>query len=205
MKLKVLDINGKETGRQVDLPKDFFEVEPNDHAIYLDVKQYLANQRQATHKAKERADIKGSTKKLRKQKGAGAARIGSVKSPLLRGGGRAFGPRADRDYSFKLNKKLKAVARKSALSYRAKANEIVVVEDFKLETPKTKAFVSALNNIGATEKVVYVSNEIDSNLYLSSKNVQRAKVTEANKLNTYDILNCKKLVFAESSLEYFKS
>jgi len=205
MKLKVLDINGKETGRQVDLPKDFFEVEPNDHAIYLDVKQYLANQRQATHKAKERADIKGSTKKLRKQKGAGAARIGSVKSPLLRGGGRAFGPRADRDYSFKLNKKLKAVARKSALSYRAKANEIVVVEDFKLETPKTKAFVSALNNIGATEKVVYVSSEIDSNLYLSSKNVKRAKVTEANKLNTYDILNCKKLVFAESSLEYFKS
>lgn len=205
MKINVLDINGKDTGRQIELPKDFFEVEPNDHAIYLDVKQYLANQRQATHKAKERADIKGSTKKLRKQKGAGAARIGSVKSPLLRGGGRAFGPRADRDYGFKLNKKLKAVARKSALTYRAKANEIVIVEDFKLETPKTKTFVSALNSIGATEKVVYVSKEIDSNLYLSSKNVQRAKVTEINKLNTYDILNCKKLVFAESSLEYFKS
>ena len=205
MKINVLDKNGKETGRQVDLPKAFFEAEANDHAIYLDVKQYLANQRQATHKSKERADIKGSTKKLRKQKGSGAARIGSVKSPLLRGGGRAFGPRADRDYGFKLNKKLKSVARKSALSYRAKANEIIVVEDFKLDSPKTKAFVSALNGIGATEKVVYVSKEIDSNLYLSSKNVQRAKVTEANKLNTYDILNCKKLVFAESSLEYFKS
>jgi len=205
MKLKVIDINGKDTGRQVDLPKEFFAVEPNDHAIYLDVKQYLANQRQATHKAKERADIKGSTKKLRKQKGAGAARIGSVKSPLLRGGGRAFGPRSDRNYGFKLNKKLKSVARKSALTYRANAKEIIVVEDFKFETPKTKEFVSALNNIAANEKVVYVSAEIDSNLYLASKNVQTAKVTEINKLNTYDILNCKKLIFAESTLEYFKS
>ncbi len=204
MKIKVIGTNGKETGREVELPKSFFGVEPNDHAIYLDVKQYLAAQRQATHKAKERADIKGSTKKLRKQKGAGAARIGSVKSPLLRGGGRAFGPRADRDYSFKLNKKLKVVARKSALTYRAKAKEIIVVEDIKLETPKTKAFVEVLKNIGADVKSVYVPSEMDSNLYLSSKNVQATKVTEVNKLNTYDILNCKKLVFAESSLEYFK-
>jgi len=203
MNVKVFGINGKPTGREVELPETFFGIEPNDHAIYLDVKQYLANQRQATHKAKERADIKGSTKKLRKQKGSGAARIGSVKSPLLRGGGRAFGPRADRNYGFKLNKKLKSVARKSALTYRAKANEILVVEDFKFETPKTKTFIDALKNIGASEKSVYVSTELDSNLYLSSRNVQTTKVTEINKLNTYDILNCKKLIFAESSLEYF--
>ncbi|MGB1315183.1 MAG: 50S ribosomal protein L4 [Chitinophagales bacterium] len=203
MKVKVLGINGKETGREVELPVSFFGIEPNDHAIYLDVKQYLANQRQGTHKAKERAEIKGSTKKLRKQKGSGAARIGSVKSPVLRGGGRIFGPRADRNYSFKLNKKLKALARKSALTYRAKANEIVVVEDLKFDTPKTKDFLSAFNAMDANTKSVYVSTEIDNNLYLSSRNVQDIKVTEVNKLNTYDILNCKKLVFAESSLEYF--
>jgi len=205
MKVKVLGIDGKATGREVELPKDFFGVEPNDHAIYLDVKQYLAAQRQATHKSKERADIKGSTKKLRKQKGSGAARIGSVKSPLLRGGGRAFGPRSDRNYSFKLNKKLKIVARKSALTYRAKANEIIVIEDIKLDSPKTKDFVAIFNNIDAAKKAVYVSTEIDSNLFLSSKNVQATKVTEISKLNTYDILNCKTLVFAESSLEFFKA
>lgn len=204
MKVKVLGIDGKATGREVELSKDFFGVEPNDHAIYLDVKQYLANQRQATHKAKERADIKGSTKKLRKQKGSGAARIGSVKSPLLRGGGRAFGPRSDRNYGFKLNKKLKTVARKSALTYRAKANEIIVIEDIKLDTPKTKSFMDIFKNIEAADKAVYVSTDIDSNLYLSSKNVKSTKITEVSKLNTYDILNCKKLVFSESSLEYFK-
>ncbi|MFT4644015.1 MAG: large subunit ribosomal protein L4 [Planctomycetota bacterium] len=204
MKVKVLGIDGKATGREVELSQDFFGIEPNDHAIYLDVKQYLANQRQATHKAKERADIKGSTKKLRKQKGSGAARIGSVKSPLLRGGGRAFGPRADRNYGFKLNKKLKTVARKSALTYRAKANEIIIIEDIKLDTPKTKSFLDIFKNIGAADKAVYVSSDIDSNLFLSSKNVQSTKITEVSKLNTYDILNCKKLVFSESSLEYFK-
>tara|TARA_B110000495_G_C22891538_1_gene520020 strand:+ start:189 stop:806 length:618 start_codon:yes stop_codon:yes gene_type:complete len=204
MKVKVLGIDGKATGREVVLSKDFFGIEPNDHAIYLDVKQYLANQRQATHKAKERADIKGSTKKLRKQKGSGAARIGSVKSPLLRGGGRAFGPRSDRNYGFKLNKKLKTVARKSALTYRAKANEIIVIEDIILDSPKTKGFMDIFKNIGAADKAVYVSNEIDSNLFLSSKNVKSTRITEVSKLNTYDILNCKKLVFSESSLEYFK-
>ena len=203
MKVKVLGNNGKETGREVELPKDFFGVEPNDHAIYLDVKQYLANQRQGTHKAKERAEIKGSTKKLRKQKGSGAARIGSVKSPVLRGGGRVFGPRADRNYSFKLNKKLKSLARKSALTYRAKANEVVVIEDLKLDSPKSKDFINIFNSIDAGVKTVFVATELESNVYLSSRNVQEVKVTEVNKLNTYDILNCKKLVFAESSLEYF--
>lgn len=203
MKVKVFGINGKETGREIELPESFFGIEPNDHAIYLDVKQYLANQRQGTHKAKERAEISGSTKKLRKQKGAGAARIGSVKSPVLRGGGRVFGPRADRDYSFKLNKKLKALARKSALTYRAKANEILVLEDLNFEEAKTKNFVNIFNSIDAGVKSVFVAKEMNSNLYLSSRNVQAIKVTEVNKLNTYDILNCKKLVFAESSLEYF--
>lgn len=203
MKVKVLGINGKETGREIELPESFFGIEPNDHAIYLDVKQYLANQRQGTHKAKERAEIKGSTKKLRKQKGAGAARIGSVKSPVLRGGGRVFGPRADRNYSFKLNKKLKSLARKSALTYRAKANEVVVIEDLKMDSPKSKNFMNIFNGIDAGVKTVFVASELDSNVYLSSRNVQEVKVTEVNKLNTYDILNCKKLVFAESSLEYF--
>lgn len=203
MKVKVLGINGKETGREIELPASFFGIEPNDHAIYLDVKQYLANQRQGTHKAKERAEIAGSTKKLRKQKGSGAARIGSIKSPVLRGGGRVFGPRADRNYSFKLNKKVKSLARKSALSHRANANEIVVIEDLKLDAPKTKDFVNVFANIDANKKTVFVLNEIDANLYLSSRNVQNIKVTEVNKLNTYDILNCRKLVFAESSLEYF--
>lgn len=203
MKVKVLGINGKETGREIELPASFFGIEPNDHAIYLDVKQYLANQRQGTHKAKERAEITGSTKKLRKQKGSGAARIGSIKSPVLRGGGRVFGPRADRNYGFKLNKKVKSLARKSALSHRAKANEIVVIEDLKLDAPKTKDFVNVFANIDANKKTVFVLNEIDANLYLSSRNVQNIKVTEVNKLNTYDILNCRKLVFAESSLEYF--
>lgn len=203
MKVKVLGINGKATGREIELPESFFGIEPNDHAIYLDVKQYLANQRQGTHKAKERAEIKGSTKKLRKQKGAGAARIGSVKSPVLRGGGRVFGPRADRNYSFKLNKKLKSLARRSALTYRAKANEVMVIEDLKMDSPKSKDFMTIFNNIEAGVKTVFVASEMDSNVYLSSRNVQEVKVTEVNKLNTYDILNCKKLVFAESSLEYF--
>lgn len=203
MKVKVFAINGKETGREIELPEAFFGIEPNDHAIYLDVKQYLANQRQATHKSKERAEIKGSTKKLRKQKGSGAARIGSVKSPVLRGGGRVFGPRADRDYSFKLNKKLKALARKSALTYRAKAKEIMVIEDIRMDVVKSKDFVNVFNSLEAGVKSVFVANEVDANLYLSSRNVQEIKVTEVAKLNTYDILNCKKLIFAESSLEYF--
>ena len=203
MKVKVFGINGKETGREIELPESFFGIEPNDHAIYLDVKQYLANQRQGTHKSKEKAEIKGSTKKLRKQKGGGGARIGSIKSPLLRGGARVFGPRPDRNYSFKLNKKVKVLARKSALTYRAKANEIMILEDLNFSAPKTKDFLAVFSNVGASKKAIFVSNEIDNNLYLSSRNVQDIKVTEVSKLNTYDILNCKKLIFAESSLNYF--
>lgn len=205
MKVKVLNIEGKETGREVSLPAEFFGVDPNDHAIYLDVKQHLANLRQGTHKAKERAEIAGSTKKLRKQKGGGGARIGGIKSPLLRGGGTVFGPRP-RDYHFKLNKKVKALARKSALTYRAQQEAIVVLEDPKFDTPKTKQFVSILKNLGADTKTVFVqSQEIDRNLLVSSRNVPYAKVSTVDKLNTYDILNCNKLVFVESSLKYFQN
>lgn len=202
MKVKVLNTAGKETGREVELPKAIFGVEPNDHAIYLDVKQYLANKRQGTHKAKERAEIAGSTKKLRKQKGSGAARVGSIKSPVFRGGGRVFGPRP-RNYHFKLNKKVKALARFSALTYRAQEKAILVVEDLKMDAPKTRDFVSFLNNIGAANKGLYVNQNADKNVLVSARNYQGARITEVSKLNTYDILNCTKLVISESSLEYF--
>lgn len=203
MKLKVLNIQGKETGRELELPADFFAVEPNDHAIYLDVKQHLANLRQGTHKAKERAEISGSTKKLIKQKGSGGARRGNIKSPLLRGGGTVFGPRP-RNYSFKLNKKVKELARKSALTYRANQEAIIVVEDPNFDSPKTKNFVSLLSQIGASKKPVFVqSGSLDKNLFLSAKNVPNSKLTSVNQLNTYDILNCDKLIFTESSLAYF--
>jgi len=202
MKVKVLNTAGKETGREVTLPKEVFGIEPNDHAIYLDVKQYLANQRQGTHKARERSEIKGSTKKIRKQKGSGGARFGDIKNPLFRGGGRVFGPRP-RNYTFKLNKKVKALARLSALTYRAKEKAIVVVEDFKMDAPKTSVFVSFLGNIGADKKGLYVNQDADNNVLLSSRNFQGARITEVNNLNTYDILNCQKLVISESSLEYF--
>lgn len=202
MKVKVLNTAGKETGREVTLPKEIFGIEPNDHAIYLDVKQYLANQRQGTHKAKERAEIAGSTKKIRKQKGSGGARFGSIKSPILRGGGRVFGPRP-RNYGFKLNKKVKVLARHSALTYRAQDKAIVVVEDLKMDAPKTKDFVAFMNNIGADKKGLYVNQNADKNVILSSRNYQGARITEVNNLNTYDILNCTKLVISESSLEYF--
>ena len=202
MKVKVLNTAGKDTGREVNLPDEMFAIEPNDHAIYLDVKQYLANQRQGTHKSRERSEIKGSTKKIRKQKGSGGARFGDIKNPLFRGGGRVFGPRP-RKYGFKLNKKVKALARFSALSYRVKENAIVVVEDLKLDAPKTKDFVSFLTNLGAETKGLYVNQGADKNVILSARNYQGAIITEVNKLNTYDILNCKKLVISESSLEYF--
>lgn len=202
MKVKVFNTAGKETGREVELPEAVFGIEPNDHAIYLDVKQYLANNRQGTHKSKERAEIAGSTKKIRKQKGSGGARFGSIKSPVLRGGGRVFGPRP-RDYHFKLNKKVKSLARFSALTYRAKENAIVVVEDLKMDAPKTKDFVSFLTNLGAETKGLYVNQAADSNVIISSRNYKGARVTEVNKLNTYDILNCKKLLISESSLEFF--
>lgn len=203
MKVKVLNSAGKATGREVSLPEAFFGVEPNDHAIYLDVKQYLANRRQGTHKAKERAEIKGSTKKIRKQKGSGGARFGDIKNPLFRGGGRVFGPRP-RNYGFKLNKKVKALARKSALTYKAQESSIIVIEDVKMEQAKTKEFVSMLTNIGAEKKALLVNSQEDNrNLVLSARNYKGAKIAQVKDLNTYEILNCDKLVLTESSLAYF--
>ncbi|MCB0539241.1 MAG: 50S ribosomal protein L4 [Chitinophagales bacterium] len=202
MKVKVLNSAGKETGRQVELPDSVFGIEPNDHAIYLDVKQYLANQRQGTHKAKERSEIAGSTKKIRKQKGSGGARFGDIKSPILRGGGRIFGPRP-RNYGFKLNKKVKALARYSALTYKAQNEGIVVVEDLKMDAPKTKEFVTFLTNLGVEKKGLYVSNSIDKNVVLSSRNCKGSGVKTVKDLNTYEIMNCNKLILSESSLEYF--
>jgi len=201
MELKVIDIKGKETSKKVSLNGSVFDIEPNDHAIYLDVKQYLANQRQGTHKSKERADITGSTRKIKKQKGTGTARAGSIKSPLFRGGGRAFGPRP-RSYNFKLNKKLKRLARKSALTYKAKEENIIVLEDLKFKAPKTKEFVTLLNNLKvADSRVLIVTANLDNNVYLSSRNIGKAKVVDANSLNTYDILNASKVVLAVSSIE----
>jgi large subunit ribosomal protein L4 len=201
MELNVVNKEGQETGRKVQLPDSVFGIEPNDHAIYLDVKQYLANNRQGTHKSKERAEIAGSTKKIKKQKGTGTARAGSLKSPVFRGGGRVFGPRP-RNYSFKLNKKLKQLARKSALAYKAKNNAIVVVEDFKLEVPKTKEFVSIRKNLKVDEKSsLIVLKDVDRNIVLSSRNVPKSEVTTLSGLNTYSIMKAKSLVLAESSVE----
>lgn len=201
MEVKVVNISGKETGAKVQLPESIFGVTPNDHAIYLDIKQYLANQRQGTHKSKQRNEIAGSTRKLYKQKGTGGARAGSIKSPLFNGGGRVFGPQP-RDYSFKLNKKLKSLARKSALAYKAQDNNIVVLEDFSFDSIKTKNYinlVSALNLAG--EKTLLVLPEQNNNIYLSSKNIQKAKVTTAGDLNTYDVLNAGKLLLTANSLK----
>ena len=200
MELNVVNINGKETGRKVELPDSIFGVEPNDHAIYLDVKQFLANNRQGTSKSKERNEISGSTRKLKKQKGTGGARAGSIKSPVFRGGGRIFGPEP-RDYSFKLNRKLKQLARKSALTYKAKNNAIVVVEDFSFETPKTKEFVAIRKNLkleGA--KSTFVLKDLNENIFLSSRNVEKSKVVTLSELNTYDIMNAGTLVLVESSV-----
>jgi len=199
MKLPVLNIEGKET-KKVELSDSIFGIEPNDHAIYLDVKQYGANNRQGTHKAKERSDVKGSTRKIKKQKGTGTARAGDIKNPLFRGGGRVFGPRP-RNYGFKLNKKVKVLARKSALSYKAKDNQITVVEDFKMEAPKTKQYLSIMNNLKvADQKPLLVIGEADKTVSLSSRNVQGHKVVTASELCTYDILRYKKLVISESAL-----
>ena len=201
MELNVIDIKGQETGRKVELPDSVFGIEPNDHAIYLDVKQYLANNRQGTHKAKERAEIAGSTKKIKRQKGTGTARAGSLKSPIFRGGGRAFGPRP-RNYGFKLNKKLKQLARKSALSYKAQNNAIVVVEDFKLDAPKTKEFVDIRKNLQIDEKKsLVIFKDLDRNVYLSSRNLPKSDVATISGLNTYNIMNAQSLVLAESSVE----
>jgi len=201
MEVKVLNISGKETGAKVQLPESVFGIEPNDHAIYLDVKQYLANQRQGTHKSKQRNEIAGSTRKLYKQKGTGGARAGSIKSPLFNGGGRVFGPQP-RDYSFKLNKKLKSLARKSALAYKAKDNSVVILEDFNFDTAKTKNYTSLLAalNVG-TQKTLLVLPAQNNNIYLSSRNVQKTKVISAADLNTYDVLNAGVLVLTADSVK----
>lgn len=201
MKLNIYNIEGQETGKKVELNKSIFGIEPNDHAIYLDVKQYLANNRQGTHKTKERADITGSTRKIKRQKGTGTARLGSVKSPSLRGGGRAFGPRP-RNYSFKLNKKIKQLARKSALTYKAKNKAIVVLDKIQLEQPKTKDFVSILNNLKLdNKKSLFVLPETNKNIYLSSRNLERTNIINASEIATYNIMNCSVLVFVEQSIE----
>ena len=205
MEVAVLDIKGKETGRKISLSDAVFGVEPNEHAIYLDVKQYLANQRQGTHKAKERAEITGSTRKIKKQKGTGTARAGSIKSPVFRGGGRIFGPRP-RSYSFKLNKTLKRLAKKSALSQKAKNNEILVLEHINFDSPKTKNFTSMLQDLGIEgKKSLFVLGESNKNVYLSSRNLQTAEVITSSELSTYKILHANNVVFLEGSLEGIES
>ena len=201
MEAKVLDINGKDTGRKVQLSDSVFGIEPNNHAVYLDVKQYLANQRQGTHKAKERAEVAGSTRKIKKQKGTGTARAGSKKSPLFKGGGTVFGPRP-RSYSFKLNKTVKRLARKSAFSLKLKESSILVVEDFNFETPNTKNFINVLKALGIeNKKSLFVLGESNKNVYLSSRNLKASSVVTNSELSTYAILNANNLVLLEGSLE----
>ena len=203
MELSVYTKAGEESGRKVNLSDSIFGIEPNDHAIYLDVKQFMANNRQGTHKSKERGEINGSTRKIKRQKGTGTARMGSIKSPILRGGGRAFGPRP-RDYYFKLNKKVKVLARKSALTYKAIENDIIVMEDFNFEAPKTKEFIALKNNLKiGDKKMLLVLNEPNKNIYLSTMNLQKSKVVLASELTTYDILNASKVVFVESTIDLF--
>lgn len=201
MEAKVLDFNGKDTGRKVQLSDSVFGIEPNNHAVYLDVKQYLANQRQGTHKAKERAEVAGSTRKIKKQKGTGTARAGSAKNPLFKGGGTVFGPRP-RSYSFKLNKNLKRLARKSAFSIKAKESNVIVLEDFSFETPNTKNFINVLKALELdNKKSLFVLGESNKNVYLSSRNLKASKVITSSELSTYDILNTNSLVLLEGSLE----
>ena len=205
MKVAVVDKNGKDTGRKVELSKEVFGIEPNDHAVYLDVKQYLANQRQGTHKAKERAEIVGSTRKIKRQKGTGTARAGSIKSPIFKGGGRVFGPRP-RSYSFKLNKNVKRLARKSALSIKANDKAIVVLEDFHMEAPKTREFTGMLKSLGLDgKKSLFVLGESNNNVYLSSRNLKGAEVVTNSELSTYKIMNANSLVLFEGSLEGIES
>lgn len=201
MEVTVFNISGKETGKKVQLADSIYGVEPNDHAIYLDVKQFLANQRQGTHKSKERGEVSGSTKKFKKQKGTGGARAGSLKSPVFVGGGRVFGPKP-RDYSFKLNKKLKRLARMSALAYKAKDNSISVLEDFSFEAPKTKNYAELMKNLNLSEKkTLLVLAESNKNVYLSSRNLANTKVVTVSELNTYDILNANNVVLVEGSVK----
>ena len=201
MEAKVLDFNGKDTGRKVQLSDSVFAIEPNNHAVYLDVKQYLANQRQGTHKAKERAEVAGSTRKIKKQKGTGTARAGSAKNPLFKGGGTVFGPRP-RSYSFKLNKNLKRLARKSAFSIKAKESNIIVLEDFNFETPSTKNFINVLKALGLdNKKSLFILGDANKNVYLSSRNLQGSNVVTSSELSTYAILNANNVVLLEGSLE----
>ena len=205
MKVAVIDINGKKTGRSVELSDTVFGVEPHDHAIYLDVKQHLANRRQGTHKAKERAEIAGSTRKIKKQKGTGTARAGSIKSPVFRGGGRIFGPRP-RNYGFKLNKGLKRLARQSALSMKAKEDNIVVIESFDFEAPKTKEFTNILKALELeNKKSLFVLEGSNNNVYLSSRNLKKADVIRGSELSTYSVLNANKLIISEACLEEIES
>jgi large subunit ribosomal protein L4 len=205
MQVEVLNISGKKTSKTIELVDSVFAAEPNDHCIYLDVKQHLANKRQGTHKSKERAEIARTTKKLKRQKGTGGARAGSMKSPLFIGGGRVFGPRP-RDYSFKINKKVKSLARVSALTYKAKDNAIIVLEDFNFEAPKTKNYVELMKNLNLSDKkTLLVVGDTNKNVYLSSRNIQGSKVVKASDLNTYDILNAENLVLAESSVKVIET
>jgi large subunit ribosomal protein L4 len=200
MDVAVLKYSGESTGRKISLSDAVFGIEPNDHAIYLDVKSYLANQRQGTHKSKQRNEISGSSKKLKKQKGTGGARAGNIKSPLFKGGGRVFGP-TPRDYSFKLNKKVKDLARKSALSYKLKDSSISVLEDFNFESAKTKSYVTMLNALSlADKKTLLVVPETSKNVVLSGRNIQNTKITTAEQINTYDLMNADTVIIAESSL-----
>lgn len=201
MELVVKNIKGKDTSKKVTLDDSIFAIEPNDHAIYLDVKQFLANQRQGTHKSKERGEIKGSTRKIKKQKGTGGARAGSINNPLFKGGGRVFGPRP-RDYEFKLNIKQKRLARKSALTYKAKEGSILVLEDFSFDQPQTKQYIDILNNLELlNKKTILVLSELNKNVYLSSRNLKGAKVVTASQINTYDLMNANSVIIAESSVK----
>lgn len=205
MKLSVFNTKGEETGREISLDKKVFGIEPNEHAVYLEVKQYLANQRQGTHKVKTRNEITGSTKKIKKQKGTGTARAGSIKSPIFRGGGTVFGPEP-RDYSFKLNKKVKALAKRSVLSAKAKDKQIKVLEDFNLEAPKTKEILAMLTSLAANDKKsLLILADANSNIYLSARNLKNAKVATADDINTYDLVNAEQLIITESSLEKIKN
>jgi|SRR5690606_15345606 large subunit ribosomal protein L4 len=205
MKVAVLDINGKDTGRKADLSKDVFAIEPNNHAVYLDVKQYLANQRQGTHKSKERSEVAGSTRKIKKQKGTGTARAGGIKSGVFKGGGRMFGPRP-RNYSFKLNKNLKRLARKSALSIKASEQSILVLENFEFDTVKTKNFTAILKALNIeNKKSLFVLGGSNNNVYLSSRNLKSSEVITNSELNTYKILNANQIVFLEGALEGIES
>ena len=205
MKVSVLNIKGKDTGRSVELSKSIFEIKPNDHAVYLDVKRYLANQRQGTNKTKERAEIAGSTRKSKKQKGTGTARAGSIKNPMFRGGGTIFGPRV-RSYSQKLNKNVKKLARRSALTLKLKSKSVTVVEDFDFESPKTKSFSEVINALGIQDKKsLFILGGVNKNVYLSARNLERTSVVTNSEISTYGIMNAQHVVFLESSLEQIES